>query len=60
MAWPFPDAGHGADACVVRYEERRGACLEPWKKEERRVAVMLLVVPVMVFLWKVGSYLISR
>jgi hypothetical protein len=52
MAFPLPDARHGADACVVRYE-RETACFEPWRQEERRVAVMLLVVPVAVFLWKV-------
>ena len=52
MAFPLPDGRHGTDACVVRYE-RDTACFEPWRQEERRVAVMLLVVPVAVFLWKV-------
>ena len=52
MAFPLPDAGHGVDACVVRYE-RTAACFEPWRGEERRVAVMLLVVPVAVFAWMV-------
>lgn len=52
MAWPFPDAQHGSDACVVRYE-RDQACLGPWRGEERKVAIMLLVVPVAVFVWMV-------
>lgn len=52
MAFPFPDASHGGDACVVRYE-RTTRCLEPWREQERRVAVMLLVVPLAVFAWKV-------
>ena len=41
--------------CSVRFEERTRACLEPWRDEERKVAVMLLIVPVGVFLWKVCS-----
>lgn len=53
MAWPFPDANHAAEACMVRYEERSTACMDPWRDEERKVAIMLLIVPVMVFLWKV-------
>lgn len=52
MAWPFPDAMHQADACVRRYE-RDTACLGPWRAEERKVAVLLLVVPVAVFIWMV-------
>lgn len=42
----------GADRCAVRYE-RTARCLEPWRAEERKVAVMLLVVPIAVFVWKV-------
>lgn len=53
MAWPFPQAGRGADACE-RMFEGRDRCLEPWKAEERKVAVFLLVVPVAVFVWMVG------
>ncbi|KAK3698916.1 hypothetical protein LTR37_016703 [Vermiconidia calcicola] len=56
MAFPFPDANHGSDACVVRYE-REGACFEPWRLEETKVAIMLLVVPVAVFVWKVAIVL---
>ncbi|TKA30623.1 hypothetical protein B0A50_02343 [Salinomyces thailandicus] len=52
MAWPFADKRHGVEACVVRYERSR-ACMEPWRREEQKVAVLLLVVPVAVFLWKV-------
>ena len=54
MAFPFQDAKHGTDACVVRYE-RDQACFEPWRQEERKVAVMLLIVPLAVFLWKVSN-----
>lgn len=53
MAWPFPNAQRGADACRVRFE-RNTACLEPWKAEERKVAIMLLVVPLAVFVWMVA------
>ena len=42
-AWPFPDATHDANACMVKYEERSRACLDPWRDEERKVAIMLLV-----------------
>ena len=59
MAFPFPDAKHGSDACMVRFE-RHKSCMEPWRSEERKAAVMLLVVPIAVFAWKVGSYLITR
>lgn len=54
MAFPFPDAHHGSDACLVRFE-RSGACLEPWRQEEQKVAIMLLVVPLAVFVWKASS-----
>ena len=54
MAFPFPDARHGADTCEVRYE-RDIRCLEPWREEERKVAIMLLVIPIAVFVWKVGG-----
>jgi len=54
MAWPFPGNGRGADACVVRYAERADKpCLEDWRDMERKVAIVLLVVPLGVFLWKV-------
>lgn len=53
MAWPFPSADRGSDACVVRFE-RDTPCLGPWKAEERKVAIMLLVVPVAVFAWMVS------
>lgn len=52
MAWPFPDKTHSSDACMVRYDRTKG-CMEPWRAEEQKVAIMLLVVPVAVFLWKV-------
>lgn len=61
MAWPFPgqgrNGGGGAEMCSVRFEERTRACLEPWRNEERKVAVMLLIVPVGVFLWKLALFL---
>lgn len=60
MAWPFPDnKSHGADACLVRYE-RDQACLEPWRAAERKVAVVLLVVPVLVFAWKVRLVVLTE
>lgn len=52
MAFPLPDKTHGADACMVRYE-RTTACIDPWREEERKVAIMLLVIPLAVFIWKV-------
>ncbi|KAF2768672.1 hypothetical protein EJ03DRAFT_273808 [Teratosphaeria nubilosa] len=56
MAFPFPSASEGrdADACVVAYHRDR-ACLDAWRGQERQVAIMLLVVPVAVFAWKVSS-----
>ncbi|EME48649.1 hypothetical protein DOTSEDRAFT_162315 [Dothistroma septosporum NZE10] len=56
MAFPFPDGTHDSDACVGRYE-RDTACLEPWRSMERKVAIILLVVPVMVFMWQVALFL---
>ncbi|KAF2228200.1 hypothetical protein BDZ85DRAFT_229217 [Elsinoe ampelina] len=56
MAWPFPDAQHGADACVVRYgAERASGCLEGWRGEERKVAGMMLFVALGVFVWMVSG-----
>jgi len=55
MAFPRPDRTHGADACMVRYE-RSTACMEPWRREEQKVAIMLLVVPLAVFIWKVNAH----
>ncbi|OTA36534.1 hypothetical protein BTJ68_03704 [Hortaea werneckii EXF-2000] len=55
MAWPFPEKAHPeADRCVVRFD-RSQACIEPWRAEEQRVAVMLMIVPIAVFLWKASS-----
>jgi hypothetical protein len=54
MAWPFPGNGRDVDACMVRYE-RTESCLGAWREEERKVAIMLLVVPVAVFVWKVRA-----
>ncbi|KAK4953280.1 hypothetical protein LTR10_008989 [Elasticomyces elasticus] len=56
MAFPFPDSRHGSDACLVRYE-RAEACIGPWRDEERKVAIMLLVVPLAVFVWKIAIIL---
>ncbi|EMC95456.1 hypothetical protein BAUCODRAFT_542127 [Baudoinia panamericana UAMH 10762] len=56
MAYPFPGNGHNADACMVRYE-RTTACIEPWRDEERKVAIMLLIVPLAVFVWKIAILL---
>ncbi|KAK5120316.1 hypothetical protein LTR85_006522 [Meristemomyces frigidus] len=56
MAWPFPDSQHKSDACMVRFERDTG-CLEAWRGEERKVAIMLLIVPLAVFVWKVAILL---
>lgn len=53
MAFPFPDSRHGSEGCVVRYERER-SCLRPWSGMERKVAVVLLVVVIAVFAWKVS------
>jgi hypothetical protein len=49
MAFPFPQGHQGAQTCVVRYD-RHASCMEPWAIMERKVAVMLLLVPMGVFL----------
>jgi hypothetical protein len=61
MAYPFPGNGRDANACMVRYE-RTTACIDPWREEERKVAIMLLIVPLAVFVWKVSqsSFVITR
>ncbi|KAK5111975.1 hypothetical protein LTR62_004509 [Meristemomyces frigidus] len=53
MAFPFPGQGRGSDACQVAYGRETG-CLEPWRGAERRVAALLLVVPIGVFVWKLA------
>ncbi|KAK5136007.1 hypothetical protein LTR08_004261 [Meristemomyces frigidus] len=58
MAFPFPDAQHGSDACMVRFE-RSESCMQPWRGEERRAAVMLLIVPLAVFVWKLAILFFS-
>ncbi|RMX84512.1 hypothetical protein D0867_15977 [Hortaea werneckii] len=55
MAWPFPEKAHPeANRCMVRFD-RTQACIEPWRAEEQRVATMLMIVPIAVFLWKASS-----
>lgn len=55
MAWPFPEKAHpDVNRCVVRFDRSR-ACIEPWRAEEQRVAIMLMIVPIAVFLWKASS-----
>ena len=56
MASLFPDQTYGSDGCMVR-DARDTACLEPWRSMERKVAIILLVVPVAVFAWKVALFL---
>jgi len=51
MAYPFPDKTHGDDRCIVMYE-RDTICVNPWRDMERHVAIIMLVVPLAVFLWK--------
>ncbi|KAK3675047.1 hypothetical protein LTR78_004981 [Recurvomyces mirabilis] len=52
MAFPFPGQGRGGNACQVAYGRDR-ACLDPWRAAEQKVAIMLLVVPLAVFVWKI-------
>ncbi|KAK4555541.1 hypothetical protein LTR86_007294 [Recurvomyces mirabilis] len=52
MAFPFPGQGRGGNACQVAYGRDR-ACLGPWRAAEQKVAIMLLVVPLAVFVWKI-------
>lgn len=55
MAFPFPDNNaQGSEACMIRYDRNTG-CVDSWREQERKVAVMLLIVPIAVFLWKVGQ-----
>jgi hypothetical protein len=58
MAWPFPGAGRGADACVARYDGAGtvSRCLDGLRGEEKKVGWMLMVVPIGVFLWKVSFF----
>ncbi|KAK4982703.1 hypothetical protein LTR66_009134 [Elasticomyces elasticus] len=54
MAVPFPDRGHPADdRCRIALGTNR-ACLEDWRMEERKVSLMLLLVPILVFAWKMA------
>jgi hypothetical protein len=53
-AWPFPDKNHGVDACVKAFG-RTKSCFESWRGEEQRMAVLLLLVPIAVFVWQVGG-----
>jgi len=52
MAFPFPDHGHGADACEVRFERTVG-CADMWRDKERLVAGLIMGVAVGVFVWMV-------
>jgi hypothetical protein len=54
-AWPFKDANHGDDACVVQLGYSR-SCLTPWREKERGVAVMVFVAAVLVWGVKVGYF----
>ncbi|TKA69869.1 hypothetical protein B0A49_05548 [Cryomyces minteri] len=58
-AFPFPDKEHGNDACVKVYGWQK-SCLESWRAEERMVATLLLLVPLLVFLWKVDQIQMSE
>ncbi|KAK5169970.1 hypothetical protein LTR04_005424 [Oleoguttula sp. CCFEE 6159] len=58
-AFPFPDKEHGNDACVKAYGWQK-SCLESWRAEERTVATLLILVPLLVFLWKVNQIQVSE
>lgn len=51
-AWPFPDKSHKATSCEETYG-RTNACFGPWRREEQRVAGMLMGAVAMVFVWQV-------
>ena len=59
MAWPFPGAGRGAGACEARFDGTVSRCLDGLRGEESKVGWMLMVVPIGVFLWKVGNVALS-
>jgi len=53
MAFPFPDAHHGANACEQRYDRHFG-CLEALIDQEKHVGGWILAVVAGVFLWMVS------
>lgn len=52
-AWPFPDRGHTARACVESFGRSNG-CLGGWRQMEQVTAGLILLIAVVAFLLKVG------
>ena len=52
-AWPFPDRGHTAGACVEAFGRSDG-CLGGWRQMEQVTAGLILLIAVVAFLLKVG------
>lgn len=51
-AWPFPDKTHTAKSCQELLGRTRG-CFNALLSEERKIGVVLLMVPILVFAWQV-------
>ncbi|KAF2760559.1 hypothetical protein EJ05DRAFT_498518 [Pseudovirgaria hyperparasitica] len=51
MAWPFPDKQHTARSCEETFGRTKG-CMGDWRKDEQQIAAILLIVPIIVFLWQ--------
>jgi len=58
-AWPFPDKEHKADACQKQLGYDRG-CLGVWRREEQRVAGLMMAVVGFVTLWQVRESISLR
>jgi hypothetical protein len=54
MAWPFPDKTHDAFSCEKTSGHMNG-CLSAWKREEQRMAGLLMGMVGLVFIWQVSS-----
>jgi hypothetical protein len=52
QAWPFPDKTHDQHACETAFGRTNG-CFEPWRREEQRVAGIMMAVVGLVFVWQV-------
>lgn len=53
MAWPFQDKTHVKSPCAESFD-RQQSCFPAWRAEEQKVAGLLLLVSILVFLWQVS------
>ncbi|EON67738.1 hypothetical protein W97_06992 [Coniosporium apollinis CBS 100218] len=51
MAWPFQDKTHVKSPCAESFD-RQQSCFPAWRAEEQKVAGLLLLVSILVFLWQ--------